>query len=206
MARTIPRWSFIMLLIASLSGCDDSISQPGGGPSGTPAQTDLAQGQQIGNAVSGTQIVTNGAGAGFGAPEDQLGDPSFSSGTQVARIDTDGDPNGSTLYDYSYNQETSGTIDGQPVDSSQYAYVVRNAAMAAAGIQIGDWALVTNVDTGEQVWARVEDNGPADAPAGEISEAAATAVGIQFQKNSNTTGNPMVTVQAYAHSGSIPGN
>jgi len=83
---------------------------------------------------------------------------------------------------------------------------VRNAAMAAAGVHIGDWALVTNVDTGEQVWAEVEDNGPAYAPAGEISEAAATAVGIQFQRNSNTIGNPMVTVQAFAHSGSIPGN
>jgi hypothetical protein len=195
-----------MLLIASLSGCDDSISQPSGGASGTPTQNDLTQGQQIGNSVSGTQTVTNAGGEGFGTPQDQLGDPSFSSGTQVARIDTDGDPNESTLYDQSYNSETSGTIDGQPVDSSQYAYVVRNAAMAAAGVQIGDWALVTNVATGEQVWARVEDNGPADAPAGEISEAAATAVGIQFQKNSNTIGNPMVTVQAYAHSGSIPGN
>lgn len=195
-----------MLLIAGLSGCDDSISQPSGGASGTPTQNDLSQGQQIGNAVSGTQSVTNAGDAGFGTPQDELGDPSFSSGTQLARIDTDGDPNESTAYDPDYNPETSGTINGQPVDSSQYAYVVRDAAMAAAGVQIGDWALVTNVDTGQQVWARVEDNGPADAPAGEISEAAATAVGIQFQQNSNTIGNPMVTVQAYAHSGSIPGN
>lgn len=195
-----------MLLIAGLCGCDDNVSQPSGGASGTPTQNDLAQGQQIGNAVSGTQDVTNAGNAGFGTPQDQLGDPSFSSGTQVARIDTDGDPNESTAYDPGYNPETSGTINGQPVDSSQYAYVVRDAAMAAAGVQIGDWALVTNVDTGQQVWARVEDNGPADAPAGEISEAAATAVGIQFQQNSNTIGNPMVTVQAYAHSGSIPGN
>jgi hypothetical protein len=191
-----------VLLIASLSGCDDSISQPSGGESGTPTQNDLAQGQQIGNAVSGT----SGDGAGFGTPQDQLGDAAFSSGTQIARIDTDGDPNESTAYDPDYNPETSGTINGQAVDAAQYAYVVRDAAMAAAGVQIGDWALVTNVDTGEQVWARVEDNGPPDAPAGEISEAAATAVGIQFQKNSNTIGNPMVTVQAYAHSGSIPGS
>jgi hypothetical protein len=195
-----------MLLIASISGCDDSISQPSGGASGTPMQSDLTQGQQIGNAVSGTQLVTNAGGAGFGSPQDQLADPSFSSGTQVARIDTDGDPNESTAYDQSYNPETSGTIDGQPVDSSQYAYVVRNAAMAAAGVQIGDWALVTNADTGAQVWARVEDNGPPNAPAGEISEAAATAVGIQFQQNSNTIGNPMVTVQAFAHTGSVPAN
>jgi hypothetical protein len=166
----------------------------------------LTQGQQIGNAVSGTQLVTNAGGAGFGSPQDQLDDPSFSSGTQVARIDTDGDPNESTAYDQSYNPETSGTIDGQPVDSSQYAYVVRNAAMAAAGVQIGDWALVTNADTGAQVWARVEDNGPSTAPAGEISEAAAIAVGIQFQQNSNTVGNPIVTVQAFAHTGSVPAN
>jgi hypothetical protein len=206
MAGTILRWSFVTLLMAGLSGCDDSISQPSGGASGTPTQNDLAQGQQIGNAVSAAQSVTNAGGTGFGTPQDQLGDASFSSGTQVARIDTDGDPNESTAYDADYNPETSGTINGQPVDSSQYAYVVRDAAMVAAGVQIGDWALVTNVNTGQQVWARVEDNGPADAPAGEISEAAATAVGIQFQQNSNTIGNPMVTVQAYAHSASIPGN
>jgi len=204
--RSLLAWSFVIALIASISGCDDSISSPSDGGSGTPTQNDLAQGQQIGNAVSGNQPVSNAGSAGFGTPQDQLGDPAFSSGTQVARIDTDGDPNESTTYDHSYNPETSGTIDGQPVDSSQYAYVVRNAAMAAAGVQIGDWALVTNVDTGEQVWARVEDNGPANAPAGEISEAAATAVGIQFQKNSNTIGNPMVSVQAFAHSGSIAGN
>jgi hypothetical protein len=204
--RSALTWSLVILLIAFISGCDDSSSSPSGGASGTPTQNDLTQGQQIGNAVSGNQTATNASGAGFGNPQDQLGDPSFSSGTQVARIDTDGDPNESTAYDSSYNPETSGTIDGQPVDSSQYAYVVRDAAMAAAGVQIGDWALVTNADTGQQVWARVEDNGPPDAPAGEISEAAATAVGIQFQKNSNTIGNPMVTVQAFAHSGSISGN
>jgi len=195
-----------MLLIASISGCDDTIGSPSGGASGTPTQNDLEQGQQIGNAVSGNQPVTNTGSVSFGTPQDQLGDPSFSSGAQVARIDTDGDPNESRAYDGSYNPETSGTLNGQSVDSSQYAYVVRNAAMAEAGVQIGDWALVTNVDTGEQVWAKVEDSGPAYAPAGEISEAAATAVGIQFQKNSNTIGNPMVTVQAFAHSGSIPGN
>ena len=204
--RSVLNWSFLMLLIVGISGCDDSSNSPSGGSSGTPTQNDLSQGQQIGNAVSGDQTGTNASGAGFGTPQNQLGDASFSSSAQVARIDTDGDPNESTAYDPSYNPDTSGTINGQPVDSSQYAYVVRNAAMAAAGVQIGDWALVTNADTGAQVWARVEDNGPPDASAGEISEAAATAVGIQFQTNSNTIGNPMVTVQAFAHSGSTPGN
>jgi hypothetical protein len=195
-----------MLLIASFSGCDESINQPSGGSTGTPSQSDLAQGQQIANAVSGALPASGGPG--FGSPQDpsQLGNPSFSSGTQVARIDTDGDPNQSTYYDPNYNPNTSGTINGAPVNSAEYAYVVRNAEMAAAGVQIGDWALVTNIATGAQVWARVEDNGPPSAPAGEISEAAATAVGIQFQQNSNTIGNPMVSIQAYANSASIPQN
>ena len=77
--------------------------------------------------------------------------------------------------------------------------------MADSGVSIGDWALVTNTSNEEQVWARVEDEGPAGGT-GEISEAAASAVGIQFQANSNTIGNPMVTVQAYANTASIPHN
>jgi hypothetical protein len=124
----------------------------------------------------------------------------------VAKIDTDGDPNESTSLDPDYNPETTGTINGAPVNSAQYAYVVMSAQqMADSGVSIGDWALVTNNSNGQQVWARVEDEGPAGGT-GEISEAAASAIGIQFQANSNTIGNPTVTVQAYAHSSSVPHN
>ena len=77
--------------------------------------------------------------------------------------------------------------------------------MAASGAQIGDWAQVTNNATGQTVWARVEDVGPPGGT-GEISEACATAVGIQFQQNSWTIGNPSVTVQVYSGTKSIPGS
>jgi len=196
-----------MLLIASISGCDDSSNQSSGGASGTPSQSDLAQGQQIGIAVSGTQLATYAGGAsGFGSPQDtsQFGDASFTA-SSLAKIDTDGDPSAQG-YDTNWNAQTSGQINGQPVNSAQYAYVVMSQAqMAANGAQIGDWAQVTNNETGLTVWARVEDVGPPGGT-GEISEACATAIGIQFQQNSCTIGNPSVTVQVYSGTKSIPGN
>jgi hypothetical protein len=195
-----------MLLIASISGCDDSISSPSGGASGTPTQNDLTQGQQIGNAVSGNQSFDNASdGSGFGSPQDtsQFGAASFTSDS-LAKIDTDGDPS-EQGYDQTWNAQTSGQIDGQPVNSADYAYVVMSQGqMAASGAQIGDWALVTNNETGQSMWARVEDVGPPGGT-GEISEACATGVGIQFQRSSNTVGNPSVTVQVYSGSKSSSG-
>jgi hypothetical protein len=195
-----------MLLIAGISGCDDSVSSPSGGTSGTATQNDLAQGQQIGNAVSGTQAFDNASGgSGFGSPQDtgQFGAASFTSDS-LAKIDTDGDPSAQG-YDQTWNAQTSGQIDGQPVNSAQYAYVVMSQGqMAASGAQIGDWALVTNNETGQSMWARVEDVGPPGGT-GEISEACATGVGIQFQRNSNTIGNPSVTVQVFSGTKSVPG-
>jgi hypothetical protein len=189
---------------ALLAGCDDqSNAYPsGGGPGGS------SPGSSPGDGGQGQAINQNAGGAGYGTPQDpnQFGDPSFSSGVTVAKIDTDGDPNESTSLDPNYNPETTGTVNGAPVNSAQYAYVVMSQQqMADSGVSIGDWALVTNTSNGQQVWARVEDTGPAGGT-GEISEAAASAVGIQFQANSNTIGNPTVTVQAYAHTASIPHN
>src|SRR5260370_7710557 len=94
MVRWISHWSFVMLLLATISGCDNSSSQPSGGTSGTPSASDLAQGQQIGNAVSGTQPVTNAGGApGFGSPQDvsQFDAASFTA-SSIAKIDTHGHP------------------------------------------------------------------------------------------------------------------
>jgi hypothetical protein len=204
--RSVLAWSFVVLLITSISGCDDSISSPSSGASGTPTQNDLTQGQQIGNAVSGNQSFDNASGgSGFGSPQDtsQFGAASFTSDS-LAKIDTDGDPS-EQGYDKTWSAQTSGQIDGQPVNSADYAYVVMSQGqMAASGAQIGDWALVTNNDTGQSMWARVEDVGPPGGT-GEISEACATGVGIQFQSNSNTIGNPSVTVQVYSGTKSVSG-
>jgi hypothetical protein len=45
-------------------------------------------------------------------------------------------------------------------------------------ISLGDWATVTNNSTGQTVYGRVEDIGP-EGGTGEISQAAASGVGIQ---------------------------
>jgi hypothetical protein len=69
--------------------------------------------------------------------------------------------------------------------------------MASSGASLGDRALVSNNTTGQQTSARVEDVGPSGGT-GEISKAAATALGIQYSDNRFTIGTPRVTVQAYA--------
>jgi hypothetical protein len=207
MAQFFWRWILLIIAIAGSPGCDDSAEQGTGlGFSGSPSQSDLAQGAQIANTISGVQPVTTITDAsGFGSPQDpsQFDTASFVS-SSPAKIDTDGDAS-EEGYDANWNGQTSGHIDGQAVNSAEYAYVVMSPEqMAASGVQIGDWAQVSNNATGQSVWARVEDVGPAGG-AGEISEAAATAVGIQFQKNSWTIGNPTVTVQAFAGTHSIGG-
>src|SRR5262249_23557466 len=94
------------------------------------------------------------------------------------------------------------TLPGQAQTSGGYNAaqtpfaVVTKAQILNQGVSMGDWALVTNNATGQQTYARVGDSGPAGG-SGEISEAAATAVGIQFTKSSATIGNPSVTVQIY---------
>ena len=64
---------------------------------------------------------------------------------------------------------------------------------------------VTKNATGATTFARVEDKGPPGGT-GEISEAAAKAVGIQFLPSSATVGNPNVTVQAFGGTASIEGD
>ena len=207
MAQFSWRWILATIVIAGSSGCDDSAEQGIGlGSSDGPSQSDLSQGTEIASAISGVQPVSGVLGAsGFGSPQDPSQfDPASFVSSSTAKIDTDGDPS-EQGYDPNWNGHTSGLIDGQPVNSAEYAYVVMSPEqMAASGVEIGDWAQVTNNATGQNVWARIEDAGPAGST-GEISEAAATAVGIQFQKNSWTIGNPIVTVQAFAGTRSITG-
>ena len=108
--------------------------------------------------------------------------------------------------DANWQPGTSGKVNGQDVNSAQYAYVVMSQReMYESGVSLGDWALVTNNQTGRQSWARVEDVGP-EGGTGEISEAAASAVGIQYASNSFTVGSPSVTVQAYAQTSGIEGS
>jgi hypothetical protein len=115
--------------------------------------------------------------------------------------------------DATWNADTSGRVNGQPVNSAQYAYVVMSRdQMNASGVSLGDWASVTNPATGQSVYARVEDKGPPGGT-GEISQAAASAVGIQqvvvqTKEGPSTVpvGNPSVVVQAFAGTSSIQGD
>jgi hypothetical protein len=155
------------------------------------------------------------AGDGFCGPQggsSALGQASFNSGVTTAKLDLDGNPLGQGQ-DPDWNPETSGQVNGQAVNSAKYAYVVMSIQqMNASGVSLGDWASVTNPATGQSVYARVEDKGPPGGT-GEISQAAASAVGIeqvvvQTKEGPSTVpvGNPSVVVQAFAGTSSIQGD
>jgi hypothetical protein len=178
-----------VLVLASCDDDDHTAQLLGGGP-GSSDPNNIA------------------AGDGFCGPQDgsqALGQASFDSGQTTAKIDTDGNPL-MEGHDPTWNPNTSGQVNGQPVNSAQYAYVVMSRdQMNASGVSFGDWASVTNPGNGKSVYARVEDRGPPGGT-GEISQAAATAVGISYLNNSATIGNPSVIVQAYAGTAAIEGN
>jgi hypothetical protein len=148
------------------------------------------------------------AGDGFCGPQggsQALGQPSFDSGQTTAKIDTDGNPL-MEGHDSDWNPNTSGQVNGQPVNSTQYAYVVMSKRqMILDGVSLGDWATVTNTATGQSTFARVEDTGP-EGGTGEISQLAATNVGIQYASNAFTIGDPQVDVVVYGGTASIQGN
>jgi hypothetical protein len=172
---------------ASCDDENDTSAQAGATPGSTPVD------------------VTVTAGQGFCAPAGgaaALGTPAFSSGPVTAKIDTDGNPLMAST-DATWQAGTSGSVNGQPVNSPQYSYVVMSSRqMRQSGVVLGDWAQVTNPATGQATFARVEDRGP-DQGLGEISQAAASSVGIQYLPSSATVGDPTVVVTAYAQSANI---
>jgi len=120
-----------------------------------------------------------------------LGDPAIVT-SSTAKIDADADPTKAEYEPLTWQAETYSGY-----NSAQTPFVVvTEAQMLNDGVSMGDWALVTNNGTGQQAWARVGDLGPAGG-SGEISEAAATAVGIRFLNSTATVRNPSVTVQIY---------
>jgi hypothetical protein len=180
----------IVSLSVLLAACEDDSqrSEQGGGPGSADPNNIIAG--------DGFCSPTGGASA--------LGDPSYTS-SSTTKIDTDGNP-AMQGKDSDWRPDTSGQVNGHSVNSAQYAYVVMSKdQMAASGVSLGDWALVTNNSTGQSTWARVEDVGPGGGT-GEISQAAATGVGIQYQDNGFTIGDPPVTVNAYAGSAAIQGD
>jgi hypothetical protein len=184
-----------IILVAVFSGCDDSIDQ-GAGPSGsgTPSQTDLTQGVQIGNAVSGLPAGCQPTGGW-----DSLGNAGYSYSTD-AHIDTDG---GSI-----YNDPAGASWTSSGYNSDNYPGVVLTRTMADAGIQMGDLCSVTNNATGQTMLARVYDQNfdsshPAYRDQCEVSDYLATQLGIQLVSNGNTVGTNPITIQAYAGTASV---
>ena len=180
----------IVSLSVFLAACEDDSqrSTEGGGPGSADPNNIIAG--------DGFCSPTGGASA--------LGDPSYTS-SSLAKIDTDGNP-AMQGHDADWKPNTAGKVNGQDVNSAQYAYVVMSKEqMAASGVSLGDWALVTNNATGQSTWARVEDIGPAGGT-GEISQATASGVGIQYQDNGFAVGDPSVTVNAYAGTSAIQGD
>jgi hypothetical protein len=184
--------AFISLcgLLTLAAGCDDeenSAQLQGGGPGSSNPVDVTATG-------NGFCDPTGGAAA--------LGTPAFNSGTVTAKIDTDGNP-AMQATDATWQAGTSGSVNGQAVNSAQYNFVVMSPRqMQSSGVSLGDWAEVVNPGNGKATFARVEDKGP-DGGLGEISQATATAVGIQYTASSATVGDPNVIVTAYAQSASV---
>jgi hypothetical protein len=108
--------------------------------------------------------------------------------------------------DPTWSPETTGQVNGHAVNSTGYAYVVMSRdQLNGSGVSMGDWATVTNPATGKSTYARVMDIGPPGG-VGEISQRAASAIGIQYLSDSATVGDPSVVVQVYAGTASILGD
>jgi len=179
-----------LLVFLALAGCDDdsnNAANQGGGPGSSDPNTVAAP------------------GAGFCQPQggsQALGQSSFDSGSTVAKIDMDGNPAEQGL-DPDWQAGTAGSVNGEAVNSAQYSYVVMSPQqLNSSGVALGDWATVTNTATGQTTYARVEDKGPPGGT-GEISQAAASAVGIQYTSSSATVGDPSVDVQAFGGTSAI---
>jgi hypothetical protein len=175
------------LACLGLAGCDDQEQQPlGGGPGSAATPSADVQAN-----AAGPCSPVGGAAA--------LGTASYTA-SSIAKIDTDGDPNAQG-HDADWQPQTTGGV-----NAATYSFVVMSQKqMDANGVSLGDWALVTNNETGQQTWAKVEDVGP-DKGTGEISEAAASAIGIQYQANSFTVGNPSVAVSVYGGTADVSGD
>jgi hypothetical protein len=113
-----------------------------------------------------------------------------------AHIDTDG----GTRYADPTQQNT--TSSGN--NSDTYSGIVLTKQMQAQGLKQGDYAEVTNNQTGQTIYARVydanfdDDKGISHGDQAEISDYAASQLGIQLTGNANTVGTNPVTIRAYA--------
>jgi hypothetical protein len=123
------------------------------------------------------------------------GDPSYTFSND-AHIDTDGGTK------YADPTQQSSTSSGN--NSDTYSGIVLTKQMQAQGLKQGDYAEVTNNQTGQTIYARVydanfdDDKGISHGDQAEVSDYAASQLGIQLTGNGNTVGTNPVTIRAYA--------
>jgi hypothetical protein len=168
-----------------------------GSSSVSPAAFSLSSGTSASNVLPSQQSFNLGSGVASGPQGGvaSLGNNVISnSGT--ANIDSDGDPTAQS-WDKTWQAQTSG---GYNAGTTPFV-VATPQQQSQQGVQMGDWATVTNNATGQTTWARVGDSGNPNEY-GEISEAAATAVGISYTAQ-GTVGNPSVTVHIYPGSKNV---
>lgn len=123
-----------------------------------------------------------------------LGNPTYTFSND-AHIDTDGGTQ--------YNDQTGSGQTSSGQNSDTYPGVVLTRTMYDEGIRMGDLVQVTNNQTGQAITARIYDSNfdsqnTAYRDQAEISDYAASELGIQMQSNGNTIGTNPVTIQAYA--------
>jgi hypothetical protein len=155
--------SAALLFAGLIAGCDDD-NQVAQSLGGGPGSSDPASVEATGN--------------GFCDPSQQLSSPSLVSQPTSVRLDSDGDPTAQNR-DPTWNPLTSGSVNGKPVNAATYNYAVLSRQQAAAsGAVLGDWVQITDVSNGRSTWSRYMDTGPDGNLPGEISESAASSLGI----------------------------
>jgi hypothetical protein len=130
-----------------------------------------------------------------------LGNPSYTFSNN-AHIDTDG----GTMYADPAQQGTTSS----GYNSDTYPGVVLTKTMQAAGMQQGDYVLVTNNQTGQTTVGRIYDANFDDAKGishgdqAEISDNLASNLGIQMDSQGNTIGTNDITLRGYAGTSGLP--
>jgi hypothetical protein len=156
--------------------------------------------------VNGNLLVSGDGGAPNG---DELGLGKTYNGS--LKCDTDGatpgvfdDPTGSIT-----NKTSIGMNGGPAVNANTVPYVVISPERKKAlNLEYGDWALVTDNTTKNQVWGRVVDGGPSGASAGEISAAGVRQLGYSVTKKGNIVSKSDISVSVTYYPGSqkVAGN
>jgi hypothetical protein len=166
---------------------------------GSPAAFSLSSGMTPHSTLPSDSSFTLGSGVASG-PMGGIGSlgNNVLTHSDAAVIDSDGDPTAQRSWDWAWQSTTSSGY-----NSATTPFVVATPQeQSQQGVQMGDWAQVTNNATGQTTWARVGDSGNT-GEYGEISEAAATAVGIHYN-SLGTVGNPSVTVRIFPGTKNLP--